>query len=288
MANQNHVENPAEYLAERAVWAWQDLSRFIVPHPERHAGKVVPEVRRIGLADLRDALAKGVADMAALRDDVLFIAIIYPVAGLALARAASSYDMLPMLFPLASGFAILGPVAAAGLYEMSRLREKGQHVTWVDAFNVFRSPAIGSIVALGLVLLTLFGLWLGAAYQIGLATLGPQPAPTLRAFTHDVFWSDASPALIAGGIAAGFVFAAIAFVLGVVSAPLLLDRDLGLRIALATSIKVVRTNFVTMVAWGLIVAGALALGSLPALVGLIFVVPILGHATWHLYRKAVV
>jgi uncharacterized membrane protein len=287
MANSNHVENPTEYLAERAAWAFRDLGHILVPHPERHAGKAVPEVRRIGLADLKDALGKGVADMAAFRDDVLFIAIIYPVAGLVLARAAFSYDMLPMLFPLASGFAILGPVAATGLYEMSRRREMGRRVTWMDAFGAFASPAIGSIVGLGLILLALFGLWLAAAYQIGLATLGPAPAPTLRAFTHDVFWSDASATLIVGGLAVGFIFAALAFVLGVVTAPMLLDRDVGLRIALATSIKVVRTNFGAMVAWGLIVAAALAVGSLPALVGLIFVVPILGHATWHLYRKVV-
>jgi uncharacterized membrane protein len=219
---------------------------------------------------------------------VVFLAIIYPVAGLLMARLVFSYDLLPMLFPLASGFAILGPVAATGLYEMSRRREQGRHVTWADAFGAFASPAIGSIIGMGLILLALFGLWLGAAYQIGLATLGPHPAPTFRAFTHDVFWSSASPALIVGGIAAGFVFAAITFVLGVVSVPLLLDRDVGLRIAIGTSIKAVWSNLGTMAVWAAIIAGALALGALPALLGLIFVVPILGHASWRLYRKVVV
>ncbi|HET6971677.1 MAG TPA: DUF2189 domain-containing protein [Phenylobacterium sp.] len=288
MANEHHVENPAEYFVEKLGWAFRDLSRVIIPHPERHAGQVAPQVRRIGVADLRDALREGMQDMGAFRDDVLFIGIIYPLAGLVLARVAFNYQLLPMLFPLASGFAILGPVAATGLYEMSRRRELGQHVTWADAFKAFSSPAIGSIVGMGVILMAIFGLWLAAGYQIGLATLGSAPPPTVRAFMHDVFWSQASFTLIAGGIGVGFLFAALAFVLSVISVPLLLDRDVGLWIAIRTSIKAVTTNLGTMVVWGLIIAAALALGTLPALVGLVFVVPVLGHASWRLYRKVVV
>jgi uncharacterized membrane protein len=287
MPTEHHIENPAEYAFEKLSWAARDIGRVIVPHPERHAGQAVPQVRRIGVADLRDALRQGVDDLGHFRDDVLFIGIIYPIAGLILARAMFSYDLIPMLFPLASGFAILGPVAATGLYEMSRRREAGEHVTWADAFKVFHSPAIGSIFWFGMILLALYGLWLGAAYELALATLGPNAAPTLRAFTHDVFWSEASLPLIAGGLAVGFVFAAVAFAIGLVTVPLLLDRDVGLWTAIGTSIKAVMTNFGVMVLWGLIIAGGLALGSLPALVGLVFVVPVLGHASWHLYRKVV-
>jgi len=288
MATEHHIENPAEYAVEKVAWAFRDFSRFIIPHPERHAGQVVPQVRRITMADIGDALRKGVNDLGAFRDDVVFIGVIYPIAGLVLAAVAFNADLMPMLFPLASGFAIMGPVAATGLYEMSRRREQGQHVTWLDAFKAFSSPAIGSIVGMGVILLALFGLWLGAAYQIGLATLGPNAAPTLRAFTHDVFWSQASPMLIAGGLGVGFLFAALSFAIGVVTVPLLLDRDVGLWIAIQTSIKAVMANLGVMIVWGLTIAGALALGSLPALVGLVFVVPVLGHASWHFYRKVVV
>jgi uncharacterized membrane protein len=287
MASEHHIENPAEFVVEKLGWAVRDLSRVIIPHPARHVGQAVPQVRRIGVADLRDALRQGVADMGAFRDDVLFIGVIYPLAGLLLARVAFSMQLLPMLFPLASGFAILGPVAATGLYEMSRRRELGEHVTWATAFEAFKSPAIGSIVGMGLILLALFGLWLAAGYQIGLATLGPTAPPTVRAFTHDVFWSNASGALIVGGVGVGFLFAAAAFALSVVSVPLLLDRDVGLWVAIGTSIKAVMANFGTMVLWGLIIAASLALGSLPALVGLVFVVPVLGHASWHLYKKMI-
>jgi len=288
MATEHHIENPAEYAVEKVAWAFRDFSRFIIPHPERHAGQVVPQVRRITMADIGDALRKGVNDLGAFRDDVVFIGVIYPIAGLVLAAVAFNADLMPMLFPLASGFAIMGPVAATGLYEMSRRREQGQHVTWLDAFKAFSSPAIGSIVGMGVILLALFGLWLAAAYQIGLATLGPNAAPTLRAFTHDVFWSQASPMLIVGGLGVGFLFAALSFAIGVVTVPLLLDRDVGLWIAIQTSIKAVMANLGVMIVWGLTIAGALALGSLPALVGLVFVVPVLGHASWHFYRKVVV
>lgn len=288
MASQNHVENPAEYIVEKFAWAYRDFQRFVVPHPERHAGQAVPEMRRITVADLRDALRQGLDDLGAFRDDVLFIGVIYPIAGLLLATVASNNNLLMMLFPLASGFAILGPVAATNLYEMSRRREQGEHVTWIDALKAFSSPAIGSILGMGAILLALFGLWLTAAFQIGLATLPSETPPTLQMFMQQVFMSETSPALILGGVGAGFLFAAVAFVLSVISVPLLLDRDVGLRVALRASIKAVKTNPGPMILWAAIIAGALVLGSLPALVGLIFVIPVLGHASWHLYRKVVV
>ncbi len=287
MASQNHIENPFEFLIEKLSWGVADIGKAIVPHPERHIGQAIPQVRRIEVADLWDALRKGWADLAATRDDILFIGLIYPVAGLFLAALAFGNDLLPMVFPLASGFAILGPVAAVGLYEMSRKREQGDHVTWGDAFGVLRAPALVSILGLGLVLLALFGLWLAAAYQINLATLGAAAPPTFLAFTHNVFWTQAGWTLIAAGIGVGLLFAMAAFVIGVISFPLLLDRDVGMWRAVQTSVRAVAANPGVMALWGLTVAGALVLGSIPALVGLIIVMPLLGHATWHLYRKVI-
>ena len=288
MATPHHVENPFEYAVERLAWAVRDFARFLIPHPERHAGQVVPQVRKIGVADLRDALRKGVEDMGALRDDVLFIAVIYPIAGLVLAAAAFNYNLLSMLFPLAAGFAIVGPVAATGLYEMSRRREEGQHVTWIDAFKVFSSPAIGSIAGMGLILLSLFGLWLAAAYQIGLATLGPETPPTLRMFMDQVFRSEASGALILGGVGVGFLFAALAFAISVVSVPLLLDRpDANVITVIATSIVAVRKNPATLGFWAVLIAGFAGAGLVTLYLGLIVTLPLIGHATWHAYRDLV-
>src|SRR5215472_11252303 len=121
-----------------------------------------PAVREIGVSDLRDALARGIADFEANRTDVIFLCVIYPVIGLVLGRLASGYGLLPLLFPLASGFALVGPFAAVGLNEISRRREQASEVRWVDAFGVLRSPSIGSIMLLGLMLIALFLLWLVA------------------------------------------------------------------------------------------------------------------------------
>jgi uncharacterized membrane protein len=287
MARENHIENPFEFVLEKFGWAASDVAHTMLPRRDRHAGQAVPAIRRIGPSDLWDALRKGMADVGATRDDVLFIGLIYPLAGLVLARLAFSLDLLPLLFPLASGFAIIGPFAAVGLYELSRRREQGMHVSWFDAFGVFRSPAIGSILGLGAILLTLFFVWLGVAYEIYLATLGSTPPQTVAAFERSVFQTGGGWTMIAAGIGVGFLFAVLAFAIGVVSFPLLLDRDVGMMTAIRTSLRAVGANLGTMILWGVIVAALLVLGSLPALVGLIFVMPVLGHASWHLYRKVV-
>ena len=290
MASGNHVENPFEFALEKMGWAAADISKVIVPDLRRHDGQAAPVVQKISVADLREALRQGVADVAALRDDILFIGLIYPLAGLLLAAVFANADLLPMVFPLASGFALLGPVAAIGLYELSRRRERGDHVTWLDAFGVLKSPALPSIIGLGAILLALFFVWLGVAWQIYLATLGAGAgaAPqSLMGFEQSVFTTAGGWSMIAAGFGVGFLFAVLAFALSVVSFPLLLDRDVGVTTAITTSLRAVTANAGFMTIWGLIVAGALVLGSLPALVGLIFVVPVLGHATWHLYRKLV-
>jgi len=287
MASENHIENPFEFVIEKLSWAFSDAGRAALPRRDRHAAQAAPVVRRIGAGDLWAALRKGVTDVGTFRDDVLFIGLIYPLAGLVLARLAFSLDLLPLLFPLASGFALIGPFAAVGLYELSRRREQGDHVTWLDAFGVFRSPAIGSILGLGAILLTLFLVWLAAAYEIYLATLGSTPPQTVAAFERSIFTTGGGWTMIAAGFGVGFLFAVFAFAISVVSFPLLLDRDVGMMVAIKTSLRAVRENLGVMTLWGAIVAGALVLGSLPALVGLIFVVPWLGHASWHLYRRIV-
>lgn len=248
---------------------------------------VQPTVRRIGLADLRDALARGIDDFAAFRTDVMFLCLIYPVIGIALVQFAARSDMLPLAFPLVAGFALLGPVVAVVLYEMSRRRELGGRVTWADGLGVLRSPALGAIVVLGTVLLAMFVLWLVVAYAIYAATLGPQPPASAAAFAADVLTTPAGWTMIVVGFAAGFVIALGVLVISVVSFPLLLDRHVGLGTAIETSVRAVVANPMPMAAWGLIVAAGLAIGSAPALLGLVFVMPVLGHATWHLYRKVV-
>lgn len=286
---EHHIRNPIE-------WGWDQLtlathavgSAAHAIHGSEEALRATPlTIRRIDVPDLREVLAKGLGDFTAYRTDVIFLCIIYPVAGLILSRVAFNYGMVPLIFPLASGFALLGPVAAVGLYEMSRRREQGVHTTWADAFSVVRSPAIGAIVALSLMLVAIFLLWLVAADAIYGATLGPQPPNSIALFLSDVFTTGAGWTLVGVGVGVGFLFAVLVLAISVVSFPLLLDRDVGLYVAVSTSIRVVLANPGPMAVWGLIVSSGLIIGSIPALFGLAIVMPVLGHATWHLYRKTI-
>ena len=247
----------------------------------------LPEICPIRIADLGDVLAKGLDDFAAYRTDVVFLCIVYPVVGLVLGRLAFGYGMLPLLFPLASGFALIGPFAAVGLYEMSRRREQGGNVAWPDAFGVIRSRSFGAIIVLGLLLVAIFLFWLVAAEAIYEATLGPEPPASLGSFARDVFATGAGWTMIIVGVGVGFLFALLVLVISVVSFPLLLDRDVGLGAAVWTSARAVIVNPGPMAIWGLIVTGGLVIGSIPLFLGLIIVMPVLGHATWHLYRAVV-
>ncbi len=287
MAIKEHIRHPLEWGADQLKTANVAVER--ASHSLRSpAGEAAPPtVRRIELADLKDVLASGLRDFGAYRTDVIFLCIIYPVAGLVLASFAFGHDMLPMLFPLASGFALIGPVAAVGLYEMSRRREQGIEISWADAFGVVRAPAFGAILVLGLILLAIFLLWLAAAYLIWLGTLGPEPPASIGAFAGEVLTTAAGWRLIVIGLGVGALFAVLVLMISVVSFPLLLDRDVGLYTAVATSVHAVLANPGPMAVWGLVVAGGLVLGSIPVLLGLIIVMPVLGHATWHLYRKVV-
>lgn len=282
------IRNPIEWSMDKlreAGSAMETAGGSI--HGVNSQAKVHPAVRRISLADLRDALKKGVEDFAAYRTDVMFLCIIYPVISVVLIQAIFQQGMLALLFPLAAGFALVGPVAAIGLYEMSRRRERGLEASWISAFAMVRAPSFGPILALAVILLLLFLLWLAAAQMIYLATLGPATPVSLGSFLSDVLTTEAGWTMIALGMGVGFVFATVVLAISVVSFPLLIDRPVGVAIAVGTSLRAVAANPLPMAAWGIIVAAGLFIGSLPAFLGLILVLPVLGHATWHLYRKLV-
>lgn len=246
-----------------------------------------PQVAHLEIEDLKVALAKGYDDFRAFRTDVMFLVALYPIIGICLAAFAFNRDFLPLLFPLMSGFAIIGPVAATGLYEMSRRREKGEDAGWGAAFSAFGSPAIGAILTLGIYLLVVFVAWMLTAALIYNVTLGPGAPASLQGFLADVFTTGAGWVMLIVGCAVGFVFAALTLAISIVSIPLLLHRHVGVPVAIATSMEVARKNPVPVAAWGLIVAASLVIGTIPLFLGLVFVLPILGHATWHLYRRAV-
>lgn len=283
------IQSPIAWLGDRLNRARLTVGSAPLDEywPAEAAHPASPSVRHIGLDDLRVALGKGLEDFAANRTDVLFLCVIYPVVGLVLASLASGYGVVPLLFPLASGFALVGPLGAIGLNEMSRRRETGAAVSWVDAFEVLRAPSIGAIAGLGLLLVAIFLLWLLTAQAIYDLTLGPKPPVSFVAFAHDVIGTGRGWIMIVVGIGVGFLFALLVLSISVVSFPMLLDHNVRLETAIGTSVDAVRENKRTMAIWGLIIAGGLVLGSLPLLLGLIVVMPVLGHATWHLYRRVV-
>jgi uncharacterized membrane protein len=246
-----------------------------------------PVVRKISPADLKVALAKGFEDFWAMPSHLVFLGLIYPIVGVCLAALTFTNNALPLLYPLASGFALIGPFAGIGLYEISRRRELGLATSWRDAFDVLKSPSIPSIVALGVILLVIFLAWLTTARLLYQSLFGYAVPTSYSQLINQVLTTPEGIRLIALGNALGFVFAVVVLSISVISFPLLLDRDVGVAVAVYTSVKAVMMNPVIMALWGLIVAAALLVGSLPLFVGLAIVMPVLGHATWHLYRRVV-
>jgi uncharacterized membrane protein len=241
-------------------------------------------VHTIGAADLRDALTKGWADFQAMPTFPLFLAILYPIIGLILFSVVFKSNLLQLVFPLTAGFSLVGPFAAVGLCELSRLREQGLDG---EAMKLHRAPSLHAILTLGIVLMVIFFIWLGTAQVIYHLVFGSAVPVSIADFAHQVFATPAGWTLIIVGCGVGFLFALVVLTISVVSFPMLLDKNVDAATAVLTSVRAVLANPMTMAMWGLIVAGGLVLGSLPCLVGLAIVLPVLGHSTWHLYRKVV-
>jgi uncharacterized membrane protein len=246
-----------------------------------------PVVRRISPSDLYQSLARGVDDFVAMPSHAVFLCVIYPLLGLLLVGMTLGNSMLPLAFPIAAGFALVGPLAAIGLYELSRRREAGLDSSSSHAFDVLHSPSLGAIVALGFLLMAIFLVWLAVAQAVYVANFGYAAPVSMRRFVAEVFNTPAGWNLIFVGTGIGFLFAVFVLAISAISFPLLLDRDVGAAVAVLTSLRVVAENPLTMALWGLIVAALLLIGSIPFFLGLTVVMPVLGHATWHLYRRAV-
>ncbi|WGS02409.1 DUF2189 domain-containing protein [Bradyrhizobium sp. ISRA443] len=247
----------------------------------------VYDVRKISLYDLGNALRLGWEDFSAIPTHAIVLCVMYPILGLVLFRLVLGYSVLPLLFPLAAGFTLIGPFAALGLYELSRRRERGEEPGAWDAMEVLRAPSFGAMIELGILLFVLFGVWIAAANAIYIATFGYAPAASIPDFALRVLTTPEGWTLIVVGCGVGFLFAVVALCISVVSFPLMLDQHATAIDAIRTSVRAVMKNPVEMAVWGFVVAVLLAVGSLPFFVGLCVVLPVLGHASWHLYRKVV-
>jgi len=247
-----------------------------------------PEIRNINFEDIKDALRLGVADFTAKPSHIFFLCLFYPIIGLFLSRLIFGYEVLPWLFPVVAGFTLVGPIAAIGLYELSRRREQGLDISLWNVFDVMKSPSIRGIAILSIVIAAIFVAWLFIAQLVYSVTFDGAVPTSFTGFISDVFTTSQGWTLIVVGGGIGAVIAIMVLAISVVSLPMLLDKNVSASQAVQTSVRNASVNPVMMSTWGLIVVGLLILGSIPFFIGLAVVLPVLGHATWHLYRKVVV
>jgi uncharacterized membrane protein len=257
-----------------------------VAHTASAASSSLP-VRRIADADLTASLREGWRDFMAMRGDLIFLGLLYPVIGLIAAAVSLGGSLIPLFFPIAAGIGLLGPLAAIGFYELARRREAGLESDWSHFLDVRKRPAIDDIGIVAGVLLCLFLLWVIVAAAMYVALWGPAAPPSLGAFLSRLFTTREGWMLILLGNAVGALFAVAVLALSVASMPMLVDRDVNAGVAMRTSVAAVRANFPLMIKWGLIVAALLVVGSIPVFVGLAVVLPWLGYSTWHLYTRLV-
>ncbi len=246
------------------------------------------EVRNLTGEDIRWALREGWSDYRERRGELLLLPLIYVLVGVLAGFVAFNADLFPFFFPLAAGFALVGPIAAAGFYEMARRREAGLPSGWSHFFDPLSGPARWPLLGLSAMLGGLFLCWLwaaGAIHSATLATLGSVPPGE---FLSRLFTTPEGLRMVLLGNGLGAVFAGISLVLSAFSFPLVVDKAVDPVTAAMTSVQVFVKNPVTVLKWGLVVAILLLVACIPLFVGLMVALPVLGYATWHLYTRAVV
>ncbi|MEO1102645.1 MAG: DUF2189 domain-containing protein [Pseudomonadota bacterium] len=217
----------------------------------------------------------------------VFLILVYPLVGLLLYRFAFDQELLPLLFPIASGFALIGPLSAVGLFGISRNREQNREPEALQAFGELTGDALVPTIKVGLLLLVIYAAWIGVAQLIYDLVMGGYVPGSLGDLAATVLGSGAGWVLIVVGCGVGALFALFALAVGAISLPAIFDRRIDAGEAVGLSVSTVLGHPRLFLAWGIVVAVGLAIASLPAFLGLLVALPVFGHATWHLYRKTV-
>ena len=244
-------------------------------------------VRKIHVSDLWRSLKEGYDDFGAKPTFGLFLVLIYPLFALLLTLVLVGDGLLYLTFPMIAGLTLLGPMISIALFELSRRRERGLDLSWRAAFDFIHSSAFAPIAALSFVMMVLYLFWLFMAEFLWLGLFGADPPGSFSALLNELLTTQRGRGLLVYGNALGIIFACTALAISVVAFPLLLDKPTTSITAVGVSIRAFATNLFVMLVWGLTVVVLLAVGAAFLLVGLAAVLPILGHATWHLYRKMV-
>lgn len=247
------------------------------------------ETRDVTLADLRDCLSKGWADFSARPlGSAPLIVLFYFLGAFLITLAAFGLDLRYFAFPIVAGFTLVGPIVALGFFEISRQREQGLQTNWRSAFEFIHTSSFAPVLALSLTMAVLYLFWLYLAELIYFSLFSANPPASVGDFISQLFTTRHGGALIAYGNFVGFLFAFAALSISAVAFPLALDKPVTSLTAVSVSIRAVTSNMLPMIVWGLIVGALLLIGAAFFLIGLAVTLPVLGHATWHLYRKLVV
>lgn len=244
-------------------------------------------IRKIGVKDLWQSLKEGYSDFNATPSFGVFIIIIYPLFALLLTLFLQGERLLHLAFPLVAGFTLIGPVALIALFEKSRRRELGLDLSWRSAFNYVHTASFAPILLLSVVIMLLYIAWLFMAQFIFFGLLPADSVSSIAELETLLMTTRRGAGLIFYGTGVGFLFAFTTLAMSVVAFPLLLDRPASAATAVAVSFRAVISNPLVMAVWGMIVVVLLSAGAIVFLIGLAAVLPILGHATWHVYRKVV-
>lgn len=244
-----------------------------------------PDVMILEWEDLRAAIRLGWQDFRAAPLYGLFFASVYVLGGWLIIYALTATGQVWWTLPAAAGFPILGPFIACGLYEVSRRLEKQEPLSWRAVLGVIIRQKDRQIPSMAVVIVVFFLFWNFLAHMIFALFLGLQAMTNITS-SFAVFATGNGLMMLTVGTIIGAIFAAVLFSLTVVSLPLLLDREVDFITAMITSVSVVLTNPLIMLVWGLIIASLIFTGMALWFVGLLVVLPVLGHATWHLYRRA--
>lgn len=246
------------------------------------------DLNPLTMADIGAALRAGWADFAASWRETRLASVIVPLLGVMLLGVDFLGAPLSLLLPLIAGFALVGPLAAIGFYEVSLRREMGETVDLFSAFHVLERPALGAVGIMGAVLALIFAAWLGTVFFLFEALIGHAGHATLPDMLRAVATTAPGHLFVLLSVICGGVMALAVLATSVVTMPMLIDRTSGLTTAIRASLRLTAQNPKVVLSWGAIVAATLFLAMLPALLGLLVALPVLGHASWHLYRRAVV
>jgi len=243
-------------------------------------------VRRVPLDAPWEWLAKGWRDLCAVPVASLAYGAFFSATAWIAVLILHGLDALPLVPVLAAGFLLIAPLAAAGLYEMSRRLEKGEPVTQRAVFEAC-VPAIGRLAFFGVALFFGFFIWVELAFLLLSLALGEVAVPPPSEFVHTMLFTNTGVALLFGGTLTGGLLAAVIFSISSVTVPLLLVKDVDAVTAMATSVRAASLNTGPMLLWAALLAGYMMIGFITLFVGLIVIFPLLGHATWHAFRALV-